>query len=60
MDIFMDLITYFGIDLIAEAETFPELLQHFMFSLFAMYLVVFIFRAFFAAVWKIKNDLTGR
>lgn len=60
MDIFMDLIGFFGIDLIAEADTFPELLQSFFFSLFGMYLVVFFARAMFAATWKIREDLAGR
>lgn len=60
MEIFLDLISYFGINLIEEAETFPELLQRFLYSLFALYLIVFVFRAFFTAVWKIKSDLSGR
>ena len=57
MDLFMDIITYFGINLVEQAETFPQLLQNFMYSAFAMYIMVCIFRAFANASWKISHDL---
>lgn len=60
MDIFMDLVSFFGIDLISEAETFPELLQTFFLDLFGMYLIVFTMRAMFAATYRIREDLVGR
>lgn len=57
MDVFMDLLAYFGINLVGECETFPEMLQAFFYTLFAIYLVVFIFRALFAATWKLSHEL---
>lgn len=60
MEIVTQLITYFGLDLISDAETFPELLQAFFCSLFALYLVVFTMRAMFAATYKIRQSMEGR
>jgi hypothetical protein len=58
MNIFLDLVSYFGIDALSQAETFPELLQNIFYCLFAVYLIVFIFRLMFNATWKIRQDLT--
>ncbi len=60
MELFQMLIDYFSLSAIGEAQTFPELLQAFVCSLLALYLVVFVFRAVFTASWKIQQDLTGR
>lgn len=60
MEIFMDLISFFGIDLISEVDSFPELLQAFFFAMFGLYLIVFTMRAMFAATYKIREDLAGR
>lgn len=60
MELF-DLITiYFGLDKIAEVQTFPELLQAFLYTMFALYLVVFMFRAVFSASWRLQQSLSGR
>ncbi|MBD5541358.1 MAG: hypothetical protein HDR00_09260 [Lachnospiraceae bacterium] len=60
MELF-DLITvYFGLDKIAEAQTFPELLQAFLYTMFALYLVVFLFRAVFSVSWRLQQTLSGR
>lgn len=60
MEIFQMLIDYFSLGAISEAETFPEFLQAFIYTLLALYLIVFIFRAFFTATWKIRQELAGR
>ncbi len=60
MEIFQMMIDYFSLGAISEAETFPELLQAFLCTLLAMYLIVFVFRAFFSAIWKIRQDISGR
>lgn len=60
MEIFKMLIDYFSLDAISEAQTFPEFLQAFFYTLLALYLVVFIFRAMFAATWKIRQELMSR
>lgn len=57
MEIFTELITYFGIEMIGQAETFPELLQYFLMSMFSIYLIVLVISTMFNAVWHIKNDL---
>lgn len=60
MEIFQMMIDYFSLSAISEAETFPDLLQAFIYTLLALYLIVFIFRAFFTATWKIRQDLMAR
>lgn len=60
MEFFEIMSSYFGLNNLAEAQTFPELLQTFLCTMFAMYIVVSIFRAVFTATWKIRQDLTGR
>ncbi|MBP3458499.1 MAG: hypothetical protein J6K58_04765 [Lachnospiraceae bacterium] len=55
MEILTYLITWFQLDLIESAETFPELLQRFFFVLFAMYLILSVFRALFWFAWKMET-----
>ena len=55
MEIFEYLINYFGLDLIGSAETFPELLERFLFAMFAIFLIVAVFRAFFWFAWKMET-----
>ena len=57
MEIFLNLLSYFGIDLLTEQATFTDLIQFMMLSFLAMFLVLFIFKLFFAAVWQIQNRL---
>lgn len=47
MELFNQIIEYFGLHLISEAETFPELLEFSFQSVFALFLVVMIFRVIF-------------
>lgn len=57
MYIFNELLTYFGVNRLSECVTFPELLEWFLMCLFAIVLILFIFKMFFNAVWQIQNNL---
>lgn len=57
MEIFYDLVSYLGIDLLGSCETFPELLQSFFMMLFAMYIIVMTIKAVISASYKLTNML---
>jgi hypothetical protein len=60
MEILMELISYFGIEMIGEAETFPQLLQSFLTTMLAIYLVVIVITELFKATWHIGHDLNSK
>lgn len=60
MELFKIMTDYFSLTAIGEVQTFPELLQALVNILCCMYLIVMIFRALFAAMWKIRQELTAR
>lgn len=57
MDIYRYLLEYFEIGQLGACSTFPELLEAMLHIMFAIALIVFIFKALFACVWRIG---TGR
>lgn len=57
MDIFLNLLNYFGIDRISDQSTFPELVQFCFMCCLALFLIIMIFKFFFSAVWQIQNQL---
>ena len=56
MDIFLNLLNYFGIDRISDQSTFPELVQFCFMCCLALFLIIMIFKFFFSAVWQIQNQ----
>lgn len=52
MELIESLISYFGLQLIEECETFPELLQCLMCYLLAVYLVVMTIKALFGFMYN--------
>lgn len=48
MQIIEELRNFFGLELITESQTFPELLQSIIYIFMACALLLFMFRAFFA------------
>lgn len=48
MQIIEELKNFFGLELISESQTFPELLQSIVYIFVACALLLFTFRAFFA------------
>lgn len=57
MEIFTELLSYFGVPMISQASSFAELLQFFLLCVFALYLILFMFKFLFNAVWQIQNNL---
>lgn len=57
MEIFTQLLAYFGVPLLSEASTFVELLQFFLLCVFSIFLILFVFKFLFNAVWQIQNNL---
>lgn len=58
MEIFIEIITYFGIPAISEAETFPELLEYFLTTGFSLILIITVMRALIGATHKINDRLS--
>lgn len=54
----MEIITYFGIPLISEAETFPELLEYFLTTGFSLFLIITVMRALIGATYRVNNHLS--
>ncbi len=48
MQIIEELRNFFGLELITESQTFPQLLQAIIYIFMACALLLFMFRAFFA------------
>lgn len=48
MQIIEELKDFFGLEFIADAQTFPDLLQAIVYIFLACALLLFMFRAFFA------------
>lgn len=48
MQIIEELRNFFGLELITESQTFPDLLQAIIYIFMACALLLFMFRAFFA------------
>lgn len=59
MSLVEHLTTFFSMNKISEASTFPELLQAFLISVFALYVTVFMIRAVFAATYAIRDGMYG-
>ena len=55
MEIFNMLLDYFGIAF--TATTFPEFMQWLMQTVFALFLICFIFKCLFSATWRIGREL---
>lgn len=55
MQIIEELKNFFGLELISEAQTFPELLQAVVCLLMACALLLFVFRGFFAMNARISK-----
>ena len=55
MDIYNYLIQYFEIGQFGSCSTFPEFIEVLFHVMFAIALIVFIFKALFACVWRIGS-----
>ena len=55
MQIIEELINFFGFDALLAAETFPELLYAMFCITMACFLLLFVFRAFFAMNARISK-----
>lgn len=54
MEIYLDLLSFFGIDSLYEASTFPEFLSAFVSILFAVCIVIFFFKVVFYTCFRIE------
>ena len=59
MELLQIVTDYFGLSGIADAQTFPELIDAFLSVFCAVMIVLVIIRTMLNATWRIKNDLTG-
>ena len=55
MDLYNYLIQYFEIGSLGACSTFPQLLECMLNIMFAIALIVFIFKCLFACVWRIGS-----
>lgn len=51
------LMSFFGIDNLTEISNFAQFIPWFVKLLFAVFIVCYIFKCFFTAVYKIGRDL---
>ena len=57
MYIIESLMQFFGIDNLAEITTFAEFIPWFVKVLLAVFIICYIFRCFFTAVYQIRKGL---
>lgn len=55
MELFQQVIDYFGLPLISEATTFPQLIGALFISIFSIYLVVLIFKVIFGFMSQVNR-----
>ena len=55
MDIIESLISYFGLQLLSECETFPEMLECLMCIMLAVYMVIMVIKALFSFMFNINK-----
>ena len=55
MNIVESLVEFFGIDLLSQAETFPEIMQVFLYILFGVIVVCVLLKCLFAVPGAINK-----
>lgn len=57
MEIIKSLFQFFGIDNLTEISNFAEFIPWFVKVCFAVFIICFVFRCFFSAVYQIRKGL---
>lgn len=55
MEIYNDLVNFFGLSALADCSTFPEFISCFVEILFAVCIVIFFFKVVFYTCFRIEN-----